>query len=99
MGRIDAECKQSVQLRTLGLHPEFSGTDEIPLKGFQMPQIKNQAVTFRYWPFVKRAGLQQLEYLVGTHTRSVYLGTQALPNMILNECRSHEGVALLSVNY
>ena len=42
---------------------------KIPIESFQMPEIKNQAMTFRDGPFVKRIRRQQFEQRIGARAR------------------------------
>src|SRR5579884_2312032 len=54
VNRIDAEGEQLVELRMERLCPEGISTEEIPIKGFKVPDIENNAMALRDWAVVKR---------------------------------------------
>src|SRR5262249_31194257 len=57
---INAKCKQPIEFFLTGIHCEWTGTYEIPVKSFEMPEVENDAVSLGNRTIVKSFGSNQL---------------------------------------
>src|ERR1035437_2029667 len=59
--RVDAECKQPVKFAMKTLQPQDVLVQQVPVKRFEMPNVKNDAVTLWNGPFVHRVSPHNVE--------------------------------------
>ena len=67
--RIDAEGEQAVEFRLEGAQVECIPADQVPIEGFQMAEIKDDAMAFRDGALIERVGTDEPEQFVGPLTR------------------------------
>src|SRR5580704_2252557 len=50
---IDAKSEEAIEVGIKTFEPESAAVKQVPVEGFQMPQIKNDAMTLRDGPVIK----------------------------------------------
>src|SRR6266446_6684490 len=67
--RIDSKREKLVERRCARFHGKQLGAKNVPVEGFQMANVKNDAIAFGDRPFVERIFANNLEEAVGVGSR------------------------------
>ena len=59
--RVDAESEEPVELRMERRNVERITRDQVPVEGFDVPQVKDDAMAFGDRPFVEGVRMDELE--------------------------------------
>src|SRR5262249_29188805 len=72
--RIDAERKKLVELPLEGLQAKCAFSEQVPIKGFDVADVKNDAVPFRNRTVIHSFVANNAKHFVSTRTRFKYTG-------------------------
>ena len=90
--RVDAEGEELVKVRVEGRKAQ-GFPEKIPIKGFQVAQIKNNPVAFRDGAVVQCCGADNLEEFFAPGARRLEARTELVdPGRWRHCCRIHEGL-------
>ena len=91
--RIDAEGKESIEGRMEGPQPEGALREQVPVEGFDMAQVKNNAMPLWNGPVVQCLFLDQLEKFVGSRAGFQQAGMKIVTDADSGGSECSHGVA------
>src|SRR5712664_208252 len=87
--RIDPKGKKLIKGRMKRMQTERPLSQQIPIKGFHVPNVKNNPMPLRNRPVVKRIFAHYAEHVVGAFACIYQAGVKIMPNADSASCGSH----------